>query len=214
MQDKSDITTGKEGLAEAGSSSSGEDIKFSLKFRIWLLVMIVALLAIDQYTKHLVMENLAESENIIVLEDWFYITHIQNPGVAFGMFSDLPDEFRVLVLTIMASIAMALVIFYSLRLRKSEWLSQISLHMIFAGAIGNQMDRFLHGSVTDFLLFRHGTWSFPAFNIADSAIVAGVCFLLIDTLFPALTGNKKSGEAESSPLTRTTEAAESGRIDD
>jgi signal peptidase II len=205
MQENSNKNVENEGSAPAGSSLNKEE-GFSIQFRIWMLVLIIALLGFDQFTKHLVMENMAQGENITVLEDWFYITHIQNPGVAFGMLSDLPEAYRVPVLTIMAAIAMTLVIFYSLRLRKSEWLSQVSLHMIFAGAVGNQLDRFFHGSVTDFLLFRHGDWSFPAFNIADSAIVVGVCFLLIDTLFPAIAGKKEEKLKESNIPVDTAES--------
>lgn len=196
MQENIINETKGEETAQADSSPKQKEAGFSLGFRLWLLLLIIAILGIDQYSKHLVMTNLAQSENIIVIDDFFYITHIRNPGVAFGMFSDLPDGLRVPVLTFMAGIAMSLVIFYSLKLRRSEWLSQVSLHMIFAGAVGNQLDRFFHGSVTDFLLFRHGNWSFPAFNIADSAIVVGVCFLLIDTLFPALTRKKVENGSE------------------
>ena len=208
MQENSSNTVNNGESAAAGSSINKEE-GFSIKFRIWMLVLIIALLGLDQFTKNMVMDNLGRGENIIVLEDWFYITHIQNPGVAFGMLSDLPEAYRVPVLTIMAAIAMTLVIFYSLRLRRSEWLSQVSLHMIFAGAVGNQLDRFFHGSVTDFLLFRHGNWSFPAFNIADSAIVVGVGFLLIDTLFPALMGKKEEVKAPCSSVTETADG-ESG----
>lgn len=150
---------------------------------LWLLV-VVAIIAGDQFTKMLIMDGVEEGRNIAVVDDLFYITHVRNPGAAFGMFSDLPDGWRELVLVSLAGMALILVIFYSIRLSPSEWLSQTALHMIFAGAIGNLVDRFIHGSVTDFILFRHGSWSFPAFNVADSAIVCGVGLLLIDTILP------------------------------
>lgn len=159
----------------------------------WLLIVVV-IFAADQYTKSLVVENLAENHRIKVIDDLLYITHVQNPGAAFGMFSDLPDGIREMFLTVLGAIALTLVIFYSVRLRVNEWLSQLALHMIFAGAIGNLTDRFIHGSVTDFILFRHGDWSFPAFNIADSAIVSGVFLLLLDTIWPRKKNKEKVAE--------------------
>jgi len=71
-----------------------------------------------------------------------------------------------------------------LRLPPHEWLSQLGLHMIFAGAIGNLVDRFTIGWVTDFLEFYWQQFRWPAFNVADSCIVLGVCLLLIDTFRP------------------------------
>lgn len=164
----------------AGVKSVGKTIQRRF---LWLLV-VLAILAADQITKYIVMENLQEGFNTPVISGLFYITHIQNQGAAFGMFADLPDGWRELILTALGGLALALVIMYSLKLMPNEWFAQLALHMIFAGAIGNLTDRFMHGSVTDFILFRGRGWSFPAFNVADSAIVLGVGLLLLDTLIP------------------------------
>ncbi len=75
-------------------------------------------------------------------------------------------------------------IIYSLRLNPGEWLAQLGLHLIFAGAIGNLIDRFSIGWVTDFLEFYWQDFYWPAFNIADSVIVLGVLLLLVDTFRP------------------------------
>jgi signal peptidase II len=150
---------------------------------LWLFV-VLCLFATDQVTKMLVRDTLHLGRSISVIDDFFYITHVQNPGAAFGMFSDLPDGWRELFLSVLGGIALTLVVFYSLKLRIQEWLSQLALHMIFAGAVGNLVDRFMFGSVTDFALFKFWGWGFPAFNVADSAIVIGVFLLLLDTLIP------------------------------
>lgn len=161
---------------------------------IWLL-LVVAVIAGDQFTKELILSGVEEGRNIAVVDDLFYITHVRNPGAAFGMFADLPDGWRELVLMSLGGMALLLVVFYSIRLSPREWLSQAALHLIFAGAIGNLLDRFIHGSVTDFILFRHSGWSFPAFNVADSAIVCGVGLLLLDTVLP----RKKIKAVETDP---------------
>ena len=154
------------------------------RYRALWIILVVFLIGADQITKSLIVNNLYEGQNITVIKGFFFLTHIQNQGAAFGMFSDLPDGWRELFLTSLGAVALTLVIYYSLRLRPWDWLGQVALHMIFAGAVGNLIDRFVQGSVTDFILFRFGGWSFPAFNIADSAIVTGVGLLLLDVLIP------------------------------
>lgn len=161
---------------------------------IWLL-LVLTIFAADRVTKAAVLANIPEGGSITIVPGWFYFTHVQNPGAAFGMFSGLPDGWREFFLIAVNFVAMLLVLIYSLRLPLREWLSQLGLHMIFAGAIGNVADRFLQGTVTDFILFRHEGWSFPAFNIADSAIVCGVGLLLLDILIP----RKRPEQAQSDP---------------
>lgn len=150
---------------------------------IWLLVPVL-LIVVDQWTKALVRETIDQYDRIEVIEGFFRINHVQNKGAAFGLFSDLADGERELLLSTLGGIALMLVVFYSLRLPPHEWLSQLGLHMIFAGAIGNLVDRFTIGWVTDFLEFYWQQFRWPAFNVADSCIVLGVCLLLLDTFRP------------------------------
>jgi signal peptidase II len=149
----------------------------------WLLVIAV-IFALDRITKWMVVTNVNPLERVPVIDGLLYITYIENLGAAFGIFADLPSGWRELFLLSLHAVALTLVIFYSLRMRAKDWLPQLALHLIFAGAMGNLADRLIHGAVTDFILFRHGEWSFPAFNVADSAIVVGVGLLLLDTFFP------------------------------
>jgi len=152
--------------------------------RLLFLLIPLVLIAADQYTKMLVVQaDLSWIRPITVIDNLLYITHIENPGSAFGMFSTISDPFRTLFLASLATIAIALVVFYSLHNSIRQIPLQISLHLIFAGAIGNLIDRAVKGTVTDFVLFKVDSWSFPAFNLADSAIVVGVFLLLIDMLF-------------------------------
>ena len=150
---------------------------------VWLLLP-AALIALDQASKTIVRAWIGVHAKIEVLEGFFRLNHVQNEGAAFGLFADLPGGYREAVLTSLAAVALILVVVYSLRLDPGEWVSQAGLHMIFAGAIGNLIDRFSIGSVTDFLEFYWHTFRWPAFNIADSAIVLGVAALLVDTFRP------------------------------
>jgi signal peptidase II len=163
---------------------------------IWLLLA-VSIIAADQFTKLIVRGVIDEGDRIAVIDRFFYFTQVQNQGAAFGIFSDMPDGWRELLLTSLGGVALVLVVTYSIKLRSNDVLAQLALHLIFAGAIGNLTDRFAHGSVTDFLLFRFGGWSFPSFNIADSAIVIGVGLLLIDTFRFRKKG--KVAEVEADP---------------
>ena len=148
---------------------------------VWLLLP-AALIVLDQLSKAIVRAHIGVHEKIELLEGFFRLNHVQNEGAAFGLFADLPPGYREAVLTSLAAIALILVVVYSLRLDPGEWISQAGLHMIFAGAIGNLIDRFIFGSVTDFLEFHwHTSFHWPAFNVADSAIVVGVAALLVDT---------------------------------
>ena len=161
---------------------------------LWLLVPVV-LIAADQWTKSLVRDNIERYDRIEVIDGFFRINHVQNKGAAFGLFADMEDNERTLLLYSLRGLAMLLVVIYSLRIKPGEWVSQLGLHMILAGALGNMIDSITIGWVTDFLEFYLGDWRWPAFNLADSCIVGGVGLLLIDTLF---AGGRKSEEREAS----------------
>jgi signal peptidase II len=161
---------------------------------LWLLVPVL-IMAADQLTKTLVREHVGQYDQIEVIDGFFRINFVQNKGAAFGLFSDMEDFGRELLLGVLGGVALILVVIYSLRLPPNEWVAQLGLHMIFAGAIGNRIDRFIVGRVTDFLEFYWGDFRFPAFNVADSAIVMGVCLLLIDTFRPRRKREKPAVES-------------------
>ena len=148
----------------------------------WLPIVPILVFA-DQFTKAMILDSVGWGQRITVIKNFFHITLVKNDGVAFGMFSDLPIAWKVPFLSGLAILALALVVLFSLRLKPKEWVAQLGLHMVLAGAIGNLVDRFARGWVTDFILFSRNGWSFPAFNLADSAIVCGVSLLIIDILF-------------------------------
>lgn len=132
---------------------------------------------LDRYTKLLVINN-SHQLPVKVIEDFFTLTYVKNPGVAFGWFPDwrLPP--------IMMALTMIIIIgYYSLKLPEEERLTRWSLALLVGGAIGNLYDRIVYGFVVDFFLFHLGSFDFPVFNIADIAIDLGVFMLFIDIFF-------------------------------
>ncbi|HMC30357.1 MAG TPA: signal peptidase II [Candidatus Angelobacter sp.] len=132
----------------------------------------------DRMTKWLVAQKIALSDSVDVIPGVFRLTHVQNQGAAFGLFAESPSEWKVAML-IMFSIA-ALAVVSALLWKNGNALNAtaIALSLVFGGALGNLWDRVVSGKVIDFLDFYFGSHHWPAFNIADSAIVVGALLLL------------------------------------
>lgn len=121
--------------------------------------------------------------SISIIEGFFNITHIRNPGVAFGLFAGYQSEYKALFFIIVSLIAIIaiLIIFHQ---SPDEKISvRVGLILIFSGAVGNLIDRILHKEVIDFLDFFQNGSHWPAFNVADSCITIGVSFMIFDLFF-------------------------------
>lgn len=152
-----------------------------------LLTWAPLIFIIDQWSKALILERLMRGETIEIIPNFFNLTLAYNYGAAFGLWTWLPENLRVIAIVISTSIALIAIGFFVLHEHFSERLGQIALSLILGGALGNIVDRFQHGAVVDFLDVYAGNYHWPAFNIADSAICVGV-FVLI------LFGSKKTSE--------------------
>lgn len=151
-------------------------------FRYHLLapsVMVYAVICfvLDRGTKLLAI-NYQHLLPIPVIRDFFTLTFVKNPGVAFGLFPDwrLPP-------IIMACVMVVIITYYSFQLPPQERLTRWSLALLVGGAIGNLYDRIAYGYVVDFFLFHFGKFDFPVFNVADVAIDVGVFLLFLDIFF-------------------------------
>ena len=142
-------------------------------------VLIYALLffVLDRLTKLMVLNHSHELP-IKVIDKFFTLTYVKNPGVAFGWFPDwkLPP-------ILMAVTMIVIIAYYSFKLPEEEKLTRWSLALLVGGAIGNLYDRIAYGFVVDFFLFHFGSIDFPVFNVADIAIDFGVFMLFIDIFF-------------------------------
>lgn len=142
----------------------------------------IAIIALDQWTKQLVVKNMEIGESIPLIADVFHLTSHRNMGAAFGILQNQR------LLFIIITIAVVVGIIYSLaRIGKTQPRVSLALSLVLGGAIGNFIDRLLTGQVVDFFDFT--LINFPIFNVADMAITIGVAILLIDTL---LEGRKKA----------------------
>lgn len=152
-----------------------------MKFKyIFLIAWSTFAVALDQVTKIYVHTHFQLGESVTVIQNYFNLTYVRNPGAAFGFLSESHPQFRELFFLSIPPVVM-LIIYFILRSvpDKDRW-QIFALSSIFGGAIGNYIDRIRFRYVIDFLDFHyHEKYSWPAFNIADSAIVLGVIILTI-----------------------------------
>ena len=145
------------------------------------LVLAGLILLADQLTKWLVVQQLARGEISEIIPGFFRLTHTRNRGAAFGLFSDLDSPWISIFLISFAAAALVFVLTLLWRNHTSH-LAAFGLSLILGGAAGNLIDRLQAGSVVDFLEFHAGRFYWPAFNLADSAIVVGAAALIIQVL--------------------------------
>ena len=144
-----------------------------------MMAIVTFFLAFDQWTKYLISHSMVLEESIEMVPGFFFITYIRNYGVAFGMFSNLPEVMRqVLVLGLPTLILLFLfILFFWKEFNRS--LPTVGLSLIIGGAISNLLDRYVLGYVIDFLEFDLGFMKWPAFNVADSCVTVGGVGLML-----------------------------------
>jgi len=137
---------------------------------------------LDQITKQLVLANIPLYQSISVIPGFFNLTHIRNPGGAFGFLAGGSAQLRNLLFIGVSFVAMALLVVFYRSTPKTHRALSAALTMIFGGAIGNLVDRLRFGEVVDFLDVYLGSYHWPAFNVADSAITIGITIFLAHVL--------------------------------
>lgn len=140
---------------------------------MWLFVLPLAVVILDQFSKCIVVENMALGESIPIIEEVFHLTYILNPGAAFGMFA----HNRLFFIAI-AIVVIGIIIWARREILASPWEVKAGSGLFLGGAIGNLIDRARQGLVIDFFDFR--IW--PVFNIADIAICIGVGLIIWNLL--------------------------------
>jgi signal peptidase II len=154
--------------------------------RVAALTTAILIVIADRITKLLIRHTMQSFDSISIVPDWLRIVHAENPGAAFGVLAEGNPIVRSIVL-IGISGAVLVFVFSALWSRNGAFRSpatRYGLALILGGALGNLSDRIIRGTVTDFIEVYHGTWSFPAFNVADSAITIGAFLLLFDLIKP------------------------------
>ena len=142
---------------------------------LWLSVVVVIL---DQLTKLWIDSNMTLYERLPLIDGFFDLTLAYNPGAAFSFLADAGGWQRWFF-TILSTVVTLILVVWLKRLQAHEKITAVALALIIGGAIGNLIDRIAYGHVIDFLLVYYQQWSWPAFNVADSAISIGVILMLL-----------------------------------
>ena len=156
--------------AQAGRTGSG----------MWpWLAWAVLLMGADQITKSLILNHYQLGDSTFITS-FFNIVRAHNTGAAFSFLADAGGWQRWLFTGI--GVAATIFIVWQLRAHPGQRLFSFALSSILGGAVGNVVDRLMHGYVVDFLQFHYAGWYFPSFNLADSAITVGAACLTLDEL--------------------------------
>lgn len=151
----------------------------------WLILISVAVFALDRWSKTWVAAHIVIGGAIPVMDHVLRITHWTNDGAAFSLFADSgsPHAVRIglIVFTILAALA---VLIAMIKLGSRFTLTTVALALIFGGALGNVHDRIEYGSVVDFIEVHIFGYHWPDFNVADSCVVIGACLLVLDSMKP------------------------------
>lgn len=154
------------------------------------LILAAITVVADQATKWLLQDALLKQGTIEVIPGLFNLVMVWNPGISFGMLG--VGGAGLLPPWVLSAVAVVICIalFFWLRAARSRWTAW-AIGLVIGGAIGNVVDRARWGAVFDFADFYIGRWHWPAFNVADAAIVVGVLALLAESLMPGATRERR-----------------------
>ncbi len=150
---------------------------------ITLFVLAGLIAVLDQFTKWLVVTRFHLHEIVEVIPGFFNFTYLHNKGAAFGLLANADPSWRVYFFVGVSVLALVFVLFVYQHYRHLGSCYVLAFSGIAGGAVGNLIDRVRYGSVVDFLDFYYAGWHWPAFNVADSAIVVGVTIFMIGSIF-------------------------------
>ncbi len=152
--------------------------------KIYFFIVTILLVIIgDQLTKASILSHFQYGESIVMIQDFFNLTYVRNLGAAFGFLAGSDASFRIPFFVVVPIIALVVLVYLYVDLPPAAKWRATALGMVSGGALGNLIDRARLGYVVDFLDFHYkNAYSFPAFNVADSAICVGVGILLLSTL--------------------------------
>jgi signal peptidase II len=155
---------------------------------LWLGVAVIVL---DQWTKALVVERLAEFDRVVLLPV-LELMRLHNTGAAFSFLDDAGGWQRWLFIGLGVAVSGGILVYLRRLPAKGQSLLAAGLSLILGGALGNVIDRVLLGHVIDFIRVHYEEHYFPAFNVADSAITIGAALIILDTLLDLDRAKRKS----------------------
>lgn len=147
---------------------------------LWLTLAVVLL---DRATKAWFEARTVEGWRQEIIHNFIYLVHSRNPGIAFGAFADSASPVTRVILIAGSLLVIGVLAWLLIAGKSSSAMGAAGLALLLGGAAGNVTDRIFHGAVTDFFEVWFGTYHYPAFNVADSAITIGAALILLDVLF-------------------------------
>lgn len=148
-----------------------------------ILIILSSNVGCDQISKNIVRQRLDYNEQISVIKNYLTLTKVENTGAFLSIGRSLPNQLKILLLTIFPVIVLGLALFYLLTKNKASNLTVIGICFIVGGGIGNIYDRIVYGSVTDFLHIDFVIFETGIFNMADVSIMVGMFTILLDSFY-------------------------------
>ena len=168
--------------ASAQSHADARAAPVARSHAILFVLVTLPVLILDQLSKHLVSTDMQLYRSIPLLPGWLDLTYTLNPGAAFSLFATMPAGFRRIFFIALSGVAIVVLTVLITR-RATPLSSALAFALILGGTLGNLYDRLARGVVIDFIYFHHESFSYPVFNIADSAITIGVAIVVIFSAF-------------------------------
>ena len=151
---------------------------------LFIIVLIVFNIAIDQISKVLVRTNFKYGEIKSLIGDKFIMQYVENKGAFLGMGSDMNDSLKMIFLLILPALVLGYVIYYIIKTKELDRLSLIAFCCIVGGGMANVFDRIVYGQVTDFFFINlGGIFKTGIFNVADLSVTTGMIILLFSGVF-------------------------------
>ncbi len=147
---------------------------------VWPALIVVLL---DQISKYALVQTLQLHHSVSVIAGFFNFVYVRNRGMAFGLMNRMGTGFSTWFFAGACLVAIILLLFWFARLKEEERRMGLPLSLIMGGAVGNLIDRLRLGEVIDFLDFYVGSFHWPAFNVADSAITVGTFWVAARLVF-------------------------------
>ena len=148
----------------------------------WLWLTLAVVLA-DRASKAWFESQTSEGWRRELIHHFVYLVHSRNPGIAFGVFSDAASPWVCIALITGSVVVIGALAWLFVAGHSGGFLTAAGLALLLGGATGNVTDRIIHGAVTDFFEVWFGSYHYPAFNVADSAIAIGAALVILDVVF-------------------------------
>jgi len=152
--------------------------------RLRWLALTFAVVLLDRLSKAVIEAKTSEGWRHELVRNFIYLVHSENPGIAFSMFAGSNAHWMRFALIAGSLVVIAILAWYLVAGSGVSTRAAAGLALLLGGATGNVTDRIMHGGVTDFFEVLFGSYHYPAFNLADSAITIGAILILVDVILP------------------------------